>query len=98
MKLGRVCGTVVCTRKDERLAGLKLLIVEELTIEAKPTGAFVVAVDAVGAGAAETVLLVAGSSARLTERTLNKPVDAAIAAIVDEVVLDRDRDRGRCGQ
>lgn len=91
MNLGRVCGTVVCTRKDERLDGVKLLVVEELTIESKPTGRFLVAADAVGAGAAETVLLVAGSSARLTDRTLNKPVDAAIAAIVDQVVLDQDR-------
>ncbi len=91
MILGRVCGTVVCTRKDDRLKGMKLLIVEELTIERKPTGNFVVAADAVSAGASETVLIVAGSSARLTERTLNCPVDAAICAIVDEVVQDKDR-------
>lgn len=88
MNLGRVCGTVVCTRKDERLVGMKLLVVEVLSIEGKPTGSHVVAVDAVGAGAAETVLLVSGSSARLTSRTLNCPVDAVIAAIVDQVTLD----------
>ena len=93
MNLGRVCGTVVCTRKDERLEGLKLLVVEELTIDSKPTGKFVIAADAVGSGAAETVLLVAGSSARLTDRTLNKPVDAAIAGIVDAVVMDQERNR-----
>lgn len=91
MILGRVCGTVVCTRKDERLAGMKFLIVEELSIEKKPTGRFVVAADAVSAGASETVLLVAGSSARLTDRTLNCPVDAAICGIVDNVVMDADR-------
>lgn len=92
MILGRVCGTVVCTRKDDSLVGSKFLIVEELTIKgSKPTGKFVVTVDAVGAGAAEKVLVVAGSSARLTERTLKKPVDAAICAIVDEVVLDSER-------
>lgn len=89
MNLGKVCGTVVCTRKDERLNGLKLLVVEELTIDYKPTNRFVIAVDAVGAGAGEVVLLVSGSSARLTEKTLNKPVDAAIAGIVDSVVLDK---------
>ncbi|RCK81588.1 MAG: Ethanolamine utilization polyhedral-body-like protein EutN [Candidatus Ozemobacter sibiricus] len=93
MNLGRVCGTVVCTRKDERLEGIKLLVVEELTIDAKPTGKYVIAADAVGAGAAETVLLVSGSSARLTDRTLNKPVDAAIAGIVDAVVMDQERGR-----
>ena len=92
MHLGRVCGTVVCTRKDDRLLGMKLLIVEELDIAAKPTGNHVIAADAVQAGAGETVLLVAGSSARLTERTLNCPVDAAICAIVDSVVMDKDRE------
>jgi microcompartment protein CcmK/EutM len=91
MNLGRVCGTVVCTRKDDRLTGLKLLIVEELTIDQKPTGKFVIAADAVSAGASETVLLVSGSSARLTDKTLNCPVDAAICAIVDQVTMDEDR-------
>lgn len=91
MILGRVCGTVVCTRKDERLNGMKFLIVEELNIERKPTGNFVISADSASAGAAETVLLVSGSSARLTERTLNCPVDSAICAIVDDVVLDKDR-------
>ncbi|HOY68021.1 MAG TPA: EutN/CcmL family microcompartment protein [Candidatus Ozemobacteraceae bacterium] len=91
MNLGRVCGTVVCTRKEERLNGMKFLVVEELTIDHKPTGHHVIAVDAVSAGAGETVLLVNGSSARLTERTLNCPVDAAIAAIVDAVVMDHER-------
>lgn len=92
MILGRVCGTVVCTRKDESLVGLKLLIVEELTLDgSKPTGNHVVAADAVGAGASEKVLVVAGSSARLTERTLKKPVDAAVCAIVDQVVFDSER-------
>ncbi|MBF0407479.1 MAG: EutN/CcmL family microcompartment protein [Candidatus Riflebacteria bacterium] len=93
MNLGRVCGTVVCTRKDERLVGLKFLVVEELTIEKKPTGNHVIAVDAVGSGASETILLVNGSSARLTEKTLNCPVDAAIVGIVDQVVMDKDRSR-----
>ncbi|MBF0543800.1 MAG: EutN/CcmL family microcompartment protein [Candidatus Riflebacteria bacterium] len=91
MNLGKVCGTVVCTRKDDRLKGMKLLIVEELTINQKPTGHHVVAADAVGAGAAELILLVNGSSARLTEKTLNCPVDAAIVGIVDQVVMDDQR-------
>lgn len=92
MILGRVCGTVVCTRKDESYVGLKLLVVEELDLATKkPTGKHVVAVDAVGAGASEQVLVVAGSSARLTERTLKKPVDAAVCAIVDQIVFDSER-------
>lgn len=89
MILGRICGTVVCTRKDESLVGLKLLVVEELTIDGqKPTGRFVIAADAVGSGAGEKVLVVSGSSARLTANTVKKPVDAAVCAIVDELVLD----------
>ncbi|MFZ2957802.1 MAG: EutN/CcmL family microcompartment protein [Candidatus Ozemobacteraceae bacterium] len=95
MNLGRVCGTVVCTRKDDRLIGMKFLIVEELSIDGEATGHFVVAADAVSAGAGEKVLLVAGSSARLTDRTLNCPVDAAICAIVDSVVRDEDRINAR---
>ena len=92
MILGRVCGTVVCTRKEESLVGLKFLIVEELGLkDDKPTGKFVIAADSVGAGASERVLVVSGSSARLTEQTLKKPVDAAINAIVDNVVFDSDR-------
>jgi ethanolamine utilization protein EutN len=94
MILGRVCGTVVCTRKDESLVGMKLLIVEELSLqEQKPTNKFVIAVDAVGAGASEKVLVVSGSSARLTEATMKKPVDAAVCAIVDSVVFDADRNQ-----
>lgn len=92
MILGRVCGTVVCTRKDDSLIGLKFLIVEELTLDGqKPTGRHVVAADAVGAGASEKVLVVSGSSARLTETTQKKPVDAAINAIVDDIVFDSER-------
>jgi len=92
MILGRVCGTVVCTRKDDSLVGLKFLVVEELTLDGKkPTGHHVVAVDAVGAGASEQVLVVSGSSARLAEATLKKPVDAAVCAIVDSVVFDEER-------
>ena len=85
MTLGRVVGTVVATRKEERLSGFKLLVVETLDLDLRPTGGFTVAVDAVGAGPGEVVLTAAGSSARLTEATLDKPVDAVILAIVDSV-------------
>ncbi|MBI3038399.1 EutN/CcmL family microcompartment protein [bacterium] len=90
MILGKTCGTVVCTRKDERLNGMKFLIVEELAVNTqKPTGNHHIAVDAVGAGASETILMVSGSSARLTGRTINCPVDAAICGIVDEITMDK---------
>jgi microcompartment protein CcmK/EutM len=83
--LGRVVGTVVATRKEERLDGFKLQIVESVGLDLRPTGAFTVAVDVVGAGPGEIVLTAAGSSARLTARTQDKPVDAVIMAIVDAV-------------
>ncbi len=83
MKLGRVIGSVVATRKDQSLEGTKLLVVENLTLDLKPEGGYVVAVDAVGAGASEVVLYASGSSARQTPVTKDRPVDAVIRAIVD---------------
>ena len=83
MQLGKVIGTVVATRKDEKLVGLKFYLVEFVDLEGIPTGNFVVAVDSVGAGAGEIVLTAAGSSARQTSTTKDKPVDAVIMAIVD---------------
>ncbi len=85
MILGRIAGTVVATRKDERLGGFKLQIVETVGLDLKPTGAFTIAVDVVGAGDGEIVLVASGSSARLTSATKDKPVDAVILAIVDTV-------------
>ena len=84
MKMGRVIGSVVSTRKDPKLSGLKLLIVENLTLDLEPEGGSVVAVDAVGAGAREVVLYATGSSARQTEQTRDRPVDAVIMAILDQ--------------
>jgi ethanolamine utilization protein EutN/carbon dioxide concentrating mechanism protein CcmL len=83
MKLGRIVGTVVSTRKDVSLSSLKLLVVENLTTTLDREGGYVVAVDAVGAGLGEVVLYASGSSARLTPTTKDKPVDAVIMAIVD---------------
>ncbi|KPJ59935.1 MAG: ethanolamine utilization protein EutN [Latescibacteria bacterium DG_63] len=88
MVLGKVVGTVVSTRKEEALTGLKLLIVRELDTKLKAKSSFVVAVDAVGAGVDEVVLYASGSSARLTEFTRDKPVDAVIMAIVDTLEIE----------
>lgn len=89
MYAARVIGTVVCTIKEEKMNGLKLQIVQpisllNLTDEGKPA----VAVDAVGAGISEIVLVVGGSSARQTVRTANMPVDATIMAIVDYIDIE----------
>ena len=88
MLLGKVTGTVVATRKDENLTGLRFLMVRELNTALKETGKLVVAVDAVGAGVGEIVLYASGSSARNTVVTKDRPVDATIMAIVDEVEVD----------
>ena len=84
MKMGRVVGSVVATRKDEKLEGLKLLLVRDLDVDLAPEQGYMVAVDAVGAGAGEVVLYATGSSARQTGLTDGRPVDAVIMAIVDE--------------
>ena len=85
MLIGKVVGTVVATRKEEEIEGLRLLVVRGLDLEGKPTSTMVVAVDAVGAGVGEVVLYASGSSARQTRVTKDRPVDATIMAIVDEI-------------
>lgn len=83
MLICRVTGTVVATRKEQTLDGLKLLVVRACDVQGNATGAALVAADAVGAGIGEVVLIAQGSSARQTEATQNRPVDAVVMAIVD---------------
>jgi len=83
--LGKVIGTVWSTKKDENLVGAKFLIVNELDLDLNEKDRFVVAVDSVGAGDGEVVLVATGSSSRQTEFTKDKPVDAVIMAIVDKL-------------
>ena len=91
MVFARVTGNVVCTLKDEKLVGTKLMLVQPVDLAGAAKGNPLVAVDAVGAGEGELVLLVQGSSARQTSRTNNTPVDAVIFAIVDTVEQDGKR-------
>lgn len=88
MLLGKVIGTVVATRKEPELNGLRMLLVRELDAAYQPQGKIIVAIDAVGAGDGEIVLFAAGSSARLTAVTKDRPVDHVIMAIVDAVQAD----------
>lgn len=88
MLLGKVIGTVVATKKDPELEGLKLLLVKTADVDGKASGGIVVAADAVGAGVGELVLYAAGSSARQTLQTKDRPVDHVIMAIVDQVEVD----------
>ncbi len=83
MLLGKVVGTLVASRKDEKLEGYKFLVVRRLNIENEETGEYVVAVDAVQAGVGDVVLYATGSSARQTTMTDKKPCDAVLMAVVD---------------
>lgn len=87
MILGRVVGTVVATRKDERLLSAKLLVVRPVSPDGQLEGSALVAVDTVDAGTGETVLVVSGSSARMADGLGQAPVDAAIVGIVDAVTM-----------
>ncbi|UCF99914.1 MAG: EutN/CcmL family microcompartment protein [Spirochaetaceae bacterium] len=98
MILARVTGTVVSTRKEQRIEGIKFLLLEKIdaaTMEGKKD--YVVAMDSVGAGIGEVVFYASGSSSRMTTVTDGKPSDAAIIAIVDsidvkgELVYQKDR-------
>jgi ethanolamine utilization protein EutN len=85
MIIGRIIGNVVATRKDPRLEGVKLLLVRPLTLTGEDENNYLVAIDTVGAGFREKVLVVSGSSARLAEGLKDRPVDAAIVGIIDTV-------------
>ena len=87
MILARIVGTVVATRKDPRLDGLKLLVARSMDPRGKADGTHLVAVDTVDAGVGDTVLVVSGSSARMAAGLKECPVDAAVIGVVDTVDL-----------
>jgi ethanolamine utilization protein EutN len=88
MRLARVIGTVVATRKDARLEGKKLLVCRPVDLNGADENDYFVAVDTVSAGSQERVLVVQGSSARMASGCQDTPVDAAIVGIVDVVSQD----------
>jgi len=86
MRLGRVIGNVVATRKNDKLRGAKLLLVQPVSMSAEPSGTVVLAVDAAQAGVGDTVLLVVEGRAAITALGRSgAPVDAAILGIVDAI-------------
>ena len=83
MNIASVAGTVVATRKDEKMEGIPLLLLRDLDCAGKPSGGYVVAADPLGVSRGEVVLYSTGSSARQTEITRDRPNDAVILAVVD---------------
>ncbi|RPF48579.1 ethanolamine utilization protein EutN [Hydrogenoanaerobacterium saccharovorans] len=89
MQIAKVIGTIWATRKEERLSGLKLLIVKPIHIlDEKEWRSPYVAADIIGAGVGETVLVVSGSSARSAAGDMHIPVDATVVGIVDDKEID----------
>ena len=82
MLKGIIRGNIVSTRKQESLVGSKFMEVQ-LIKNGKETNEFIIAIDSVGAGIGETVLITTGSSARLALHNTNSPADAVIVGIVD---------------
>ncbi|MCW3157262.1 EutN/CcmL family microcompartment protein [Micropruina sonneratiae] len=87
MFLAKVRGTVVSTSKDERLVGFKLLVVHRIGVEGEYVTNPSVAVDTVGAGVGETVIVTGGSSARFAATRPDAPIDLTIVGIVDTVEI-----------
>lgn len=90
MLLGRVAGTLVASRKEQTLEGLKFLVVKQIDVDDSETGSYVIAADAVGAGVGEVVMYATGSSARQTVLTQDRPCDAVVMAIVDQWEIGGD--------
>jgi len=89
MVLARVVGTVVSTRKEPKIEGIKFLLLEKINPETgKGNKEYVVAMDSVGAGPGEIVFYVSGSSSRMTTTTEGRPSDATITAIVDAIDIE----------
>jgi ethanolamine utilization protein EutN len=90
MKIARVIGSTVSTVKDPKLTGYKLLIVQHASPNNSLFGDAFIAVDTVGAGEGELVMVVEGSSARYTGKTEASAVDAVIIGILDSITVDNE--------
>jgi microcompartment protein CcmK/EutM len=88
MILAKVVGTLVSTRKEESMDGLKFLVLQRVNLDGDPDDGFVIAADVVDAGVGEMVMYASGSSARQTVQTNKRPCDAVVMAIVDNWEVD----------
>lgn len=87
MQIARVCGTVVSTYKESNLSGSKFLLLQLVDLQGQLLPDYEVATDTVGAGVDEWVLFTRGSGARQVRDSANRPIDAAVVAIIDTVSL-----------
>jgi len=85
MNLARVRGTVVASRRSDKIEGAKWLLVEDCDQKGVGRGEYLVALDMVGADRGQLVLLAQGSSCRWTYRTDDRPMDTLVVAIVEEI-------------
>lgn len=85
MILGKVVGTVVSTKSNINIVGAKFLLVEKCNPKGEKKGDFVIALDILGAGKDEMVMISESTSARETSETTNKPIDALISGIIDVI-------------
>ena len=96
MKTARVIGNIWATRKEEKLAGLKLLVLQPLNLlDDSPIEYPIVAADIIGAGVGEKVIYVGGSSARGAAGGMDIPVDAPGVGIVDDQEIEEDLVEGK---
>ena len=89
MQVAKVIGNIWATRKEEKLSGLKLLLVKPLDVLDETVDKSPLAADTIGAGVGETVIIVGGSSARNAAGDVSIPVDATVVGIVDDLEIDR---------
>lgn len=92
MIIGKIIGNIWATRKEESLNGFKFLVVQSIDYSTGKVGDTIIAVDSVGAGIGETVLVVTGSSARKAVGGADIPIDATIVGIIDEIEIDIEGD------
>lgn len=90
MKIGRVIGTLVATRKDESLVGSKLMITQPLDLDYKPTDEPMIMVDTVGAGIGEVIIYSEGTASRNAAGKPDSAIDAAIVGIIDNLDVYKD--------
>lgn len=89
MRVAKVIGNIWATRKDQKLASLKMLLLQPINIiNGTSDGVPMIAIDVIGAGVGETVIYVRGSSARSATGDRSNPVDASVVAIVDDYDID----------